>query len=213
MTNYRNPGNPVVLREIWRGKVWSGRPCTVVEDTPSRLVLYSGAGVRWMMPCDPAGVRLRIPEDEWVLREGVWTLEVLRIVTPGSRHSVLLIWTAGFREFLLWYVNLEDPFVRTAVGFDYKDRLLDIEIAPDLSQWSWKDEDELEEALARGVLTSQEAQVIRAEGEEVIAALDARRPPFDERWDLWRPNRGWRNPGFPDGWDDLCRYPAVGGGL
>ena len=104
----------------------------------------------------PAGVRLRIPEDEWALREDVWTLEVLRIVTPGARHSVLLLWSAGFQEFLLWYVNLEDPLVRTDVGFDYKDRLLDIEIAPDLSGWKWKDEDELEEAVARGIVTSQQ---------------------------------------------------------
>ena len=211
MTRFWKPGDQIVLREIWRGMVWSGRPCTVVEDTPSRLVLYSGAGVRWMKPCDPAGVRLRIPEDEWVLREDVWTLEVCRIVIPGSRHSILLLWTMGFVEFLLWYVNLEEPFVRSAIGFDYKDRLLDIEIAPDLSRWKWKDEDELEEALARGVLTAHEAQVFRAEGEEVIAALDARRPPFDDRWDLWRPDPGWRSPGFPDGWDDLSTYPAVGG--
>ena len=31
---------------------------------------------------------------------------------------------------------------RTPIGFDYLDRLLDIEIAPDLSRWKWKDEDE-----------------------------------------------------------------------
>ena len=213
MPNYWKPGDQVVLREIWRGKVWSGRPCTVVEDTPSRLVLYSGAGVRWMKPSDPAGVRLRIPEDEWALREDVWTLEVLRIVTPGARHSVLLLWSAGFQEFLLWYVNLEDPLVRTDVGFDYKDRLLDIEIAPDLSRWKWKDEDELEEAVARGIVTSQQSGEIRAEGERVIAALDVRRPPFNEAWDRWRPDPDWPSPGFPDGWDDLGRYPAVGGQL
>ena len=213
MPKYWKPGDQVVLREIWRGKVWSGRPCTVGEDTPSRLVLYSGAGVRWMKPCDLAGVRLRIPEDEWALREDVWTLEVLRIVTPGARHSVLLLWSAGFEEFLLWYVNLEDPLVRTDVGFDYKDRLLDIEIAPDLSGWKWKDEDELEEAVARGIVTSQQAGEIRAEGERVIAALDARRPPFNEPWDRWRPDPDWPTPGFPDGWYDLGRYPAVGGQL
>ena len=106
-----------------------------------------------------------MPERNWVLREEAWTVEALRIVAPGSRHSILLFWTAGFREFLLWYVNLEDPMVRTPIGFDYLDRLLDIEIAPDLSRWKWKDEDELEEAVAHGILTSQEAHVIRAEGE------------------------------------------------
>ena len=135
------------------------------------------------------------------------------IITPGSRHSILLLWAAEFREFLLWYVNLEDPMVRTHIGFDYLDRLLDIEIAPDLSRWKWKDEDELEDAVACGILTSQEAHVIRAEGEAVIAALDAGQPPFDELWDRWRPDPGWPTPGFPEGWSDLCKYPAVGGRL
>ena len=47
-------------------------------------------------------------------------------------------------------MNLEEPLKRTAIGFDYLDQLLDIEIAVDLSSWKWKDEDELEEAVARG---------------------------------------------------------------
>ena len=203
----------MVLREIWRGKVWSGRPCTVVEDSPRRLVLFSGAGVRWMRPALPNGGPLRMPERNWELREEAWTVEALRIVAPGSRHSILLFWTAGFREFLLWYANLEDPLARTPIGFDYLDRLLDIEIAPDLSRWKWKDEDELEEAVARGILTSQEGHVIRAEGESVIAALDAGHPPFDEPWDRWRPDPCWPTPEFPAGWSDLCKYPAVGGRL
>lgn len=31
---------------------------------------------------------------------------------------------------------------RTAIGFDTFDLLLDLVISPDLSQWTWKDEDE-----------------------------------------------------------------------
>ena len=103
--------------------------------------------------------------------------------------------------------------VRTPIGFDYLDRLLDIEISPDLSRWKWKDEDELEEAVARGIVTSQEAHVIRAEGESVIAALDAGHPPFDEPWDRWRPDPRWPAPEFPEGWRDLTKYPARGGRL
>ena len=103
--------------------------------------------------------------------------------------------------------------VRTPIGFDYLDRLLDIEISPDLSRWEWKDEDELEEAVARGIVTSQEAHVIRAEGESVIAALDAGHPPFDEPWDRWRPDPCWPTPSFPEGWRDLTKYPARGGNL
>ena len=211
MTMRWQPGDHIVLREIWRGRVWSGRPYTVVEDGPCQLVLCAKAGVRWVKPCRTDGAALRIREPGWVLREDAWSTEALRIVIPGSRHSVLLLWTAGFGELLLWYVNLEEPLTRTAIGFDYLDQLLDIEIAPDLSGWKWKDEDEVEEAVARGVMTRGDAESARDEGERVIAALDAREPPFDEAWERWRPDPGWAAPVLPDGWDDLCRYPARGG--
>ena len=82
-----------------------------------------------MRPARPDGANLRMREQSWVLREDTWYTEALRIVSPGSRHSVLLLWTPGFRELLLWYVNLEDPLVRTPIGLDYLDQLLDIEIA------------------------------------------------------------------------------------
>ena len=196
-----------MLREIWRGRVWSGRPYTVVEDSSSRLLLYVGAGVRWVKPVPPD----RLRERAWTLQEDTWYTEALRIVTPGSRHSVLLLWTAGFRDLLLWYVNLEDQMTRTHIGFDYLDQLLDIEIAPDLSEWSWKDEDEFEEAVVAGLLTSEEAHLVRAEGEKVIAALGARRSPFSEPWPQWRPNPDWTSPVLPEGWNDLHKYPAFDG--
>ena len=56
-------------------------------------------------------------------------------------------------------------------------------------------------------------RVIRKEGESVIAVLDAGHPPFDEPWDRWRPDPCWPTPDFPEGWSDLCKYPAVGGRL
>ena len=164
-----------------------------------------------MRPARPDGTALRMREPIWVLREDMWSIEALRIVAPDSRHSVMLLWTAGFRELLKWYVNLEDPLVRTPIGFDYLDQLLDIEIEADLSRWNWKDEDEFEGAVAAGMLTSEEADVIRAEGEAVIAALSEGHPPFDEPWGRWRPDPGWSSPNLPEDWSDLHKYPAYGG--
>ena len=201
-----------MLREIWRGQVRSGRPYTVVEDTPSRLLLYAGAGVRWMRPVGPDGAPLKMRPASWTLREEIATEETLRIITPGSRHSIILFWTAAFAEHLQWYVNLEDPLIRTPIGFDYLDQMLDVVIAADLSGWTWKDEDEFEATVARGILSTEDAAVIRAEGERVIAALDARRSPFDEPWDRWRPNPSWPAASLPIGWNDLGMYPAYGGG-
>ena len=212
MTRFWKAGDYVVLREIWRGQVRSGRPYTVVEDTPSRLVLYAGAGVRWMRPVGPDGTPLRMRGPSWTLREEVSTQESLRIITPGSRHSIILFWTEGFQELLQWYVNLEEPLVRTPIGFDYLDQMLDIVVASDLSEWTWKDEDELEATVARGILSTEEADIIRAEGERVIAALNARRPPFDEPWGQWRPDPSWPAATLPQGWCDLGRYPPYGSG-
>ena len=102
-----------------------------------------------------------------------------------------------------------DPLVRSPMGFDYLDNLLDIEIAPDLSEWNWKDEDELEDVVARGMMTARKADGIRAEGRRVIEALNAKAPPFDEPWHLWRPETGWETPGLPDGWNDLSENPPA----
>ena len=109
-----------------------------------------------------------------------------------------------------WYINLEDPLVRTSMGFDYLDQMLDIEVTPDLSQWTLKDEDEFEDAVARGILTPEEADVVRAEGEQVIAAIDARRSPFDEPWEQWRPDSCWPTSSLPQDWTDLSKYPPYG---
>ena len=126
--NWSRPGQPI--------KAWSHDEVLAAgrSDSPTRNLARQGlvrkdvhgrrgrpqpagpvfrAGVRWIRPCRPDGTVLRMPVGYWVLREEAWTVEALRIVAPGSRHSILLFWTAGFREFLLWYVNLEDPMVRT----------------------------------------------------------------------------------------------------
>ena len=199
MTRFLQRGDQVVLREIWRGRIWSGRPYTIVKDTHGQLIMYMGAGVRWVRPVRADGSAIHGRELNWALGESVWPIEALRIVTPGRHHSVLPLWTKGFGEFLKWYVNLEGPLTRSATGFDYLDQLLDIEIAPDLSAWNWKDEDELEDAVANGLMTPQRTDLIRAEGIRVIEALDKRAAPFDEQWHLWRPDPQWESPGLPAG--------------
>ena len=211
MTRYYQSGDKIVLREIWRGRIWSGRPYTIVEDTSQCLIMYMGAGVRWMRPVRRNGSVIHGRELHWTLGEAVWPIETLRIVTPSRHHSVLLLWTEGFVEFIRWYINLEDPLTRSAVGFDYLDQLLDIEIAPSLSAWNWKDEDEFENAVASDLITPSKAELIRAEGIRVLEALNERMFPFNEQWHLWRPNPQWGPPDFPDGWDDLGENPARGG--
>lgn len=195
------PGEPILLRELWRGKVWSVRPVTIVEDSPRAIVIYTPAGSFGLFPSDPDGRPLRIPADEWTLGERVSTEHhVLGIQAPGEHHGTLLIWDTSW-EFRSWYINIEEPFRRTQTGFDYKDLLLDIVAAPDLSSWRWKDEDEVAEAVARGVFSRQFASTLYAEGERAIARLIARKPPLDEPWEKWRPDPAWRRPEIRQGWE------------
>ena len=122
----------------------------------------------------------------------------------GASHSVYVHWgRAG--EFLGWYVNLEEPWRETALGFDTTDHLLDVWIEPDRS-WRWKDEDHLAEAVEIGLFTAEKARTIRLEGERAIERIRAWTEPFNEGWPGWRPDREWPLPAMPHGWDR--RRPA-----
>ena len=62
-----------------------------------------------------------------------------------------------------------------------------------------------------GVFTPEESRRIRAHGEEVIAAVEARQSPFDGAFLDWRPPEAWTAPTPPpevhEGWD---LHPDVG---
>ena len=197
-------GDQIVLREIWEGKVWSGRPQIVIEDSPGLLALYIPAGTLWRKPVTLEGGILRIPKQEWKLADEYQRIETLRLVTPGEAHSVLVLWRPGFSEFLKWYVNLEEPLARTQLGFDYMDLALDIVINANQEEWRWKDEDELQEAVEEGLISRKLAFELRQEGESVLKSLRASKPPFCDGWDLWRPDPDWSIPTLWDGWDRLC---------
>jgi len=101
-----------------------------------------------------------------------------------------------------WYINLEEPFRRTALGFDWLDQMLDIVVSPDLSTWHWKDEDEFEAAVRFGVLSPARANTLRNEGEKAIAWLQSGKSPFNG-WEKWRPDPSWTVPVLPKGWDTI----------
>lgn len=101
-----------------------------------------------------------------------------------------------------WYVNLELPWRRTAMGFDSRDLVLDIVITEDLSSWEWKDADELEWALDAGTIDAETAEFTKSAGAQAIALLETRAFPFDTDWDRWRPDPAWRLPTLPPHWAD-----------
>jgi len=194
-----NPGDPVIVREVWEGKLWTVRALTVVRDEPDLLALYQPAEAPWKRPRSLDGRPIRLPDQAWQLQDAALTEDALRLILPGHAHSVLLIWRERWK-LLCWYINLEEPFRRTPLGFDYMDQTLDIVVEPDMSSWRWKDEDEFEEAQSKGIYSRNQADDIRAEGERALERLLAREPPFDQRWEDWRPDPAWPKPKIENDW-------------
>lgn len=196
-------GSQVAYREIWRGKVWTARPVIVVQDTSELVVLYLPVGTRWKLP---AGKREQyfhyLQTGEWTLADAKWLPgDTLFLLPPNEAHAVHAMWEPESREFAGWYINLQEPVRRTVIGFDLMDQELDIYVKPDLSEWVWKDEEHLARAQANGRYSVNQVNAIRAEGQRVIARVQAKASPFRDGWEVWKPPVGWPIPTLLEGWD------------
>lgn len=181
-------GDVIALREVWHGRVWKARPWIVVEDAAELLVLWIPRGAHTVLPTN------ELPTGAWEHRESTFRTNALRLTRPGPGHSILLFFDEDL-AFDSWYVNLEGQLARSRVGFDLDDHFLDLLAQPDRSH-RWLDEDELDAALDAGLLTPQEAEAARAEGERVLAEW-----PFPTGWEDFRPDPRWKPPRLPAGWD------------
>jgi hypothetical protein len=124
---------------------------------------------------------------------------VLQLQRPGEMFAVWVFWHGPVREFGAWYVNLQEPFRRTAFGYDTQDLALDIVVAAD-GGWRYKDDEELEEWVERGRWTAAEVAAIRAEGWRIGAELDAGRRWWSDEWAEWAPDPSWPTPTLPADW-------------
>lgn len=195
------PGDTVLLRSVYRGRVRFAMPHRLVELTSETVALYVGPGTRGKRF---AGSALHQVDDlsmyDWSLRDHVWTRNhALRLTPFDAAHSVDLLWDTDTGELSCWYVNLQEPLRPTPLGFDTRDRALDIVVSPHGS-WAWKDEDHLEAATALGLFSTAEAASIREEAERVIGRIEAWASPFCDGWEAWRPDPAWPLPELPLGW-------------
>jgi predicted RNA-binding protein associated with RNAse of E/G family len=197
------PGDTVALRYVTtEPRLEMCWPCRVVADEADFSALFIAAGTRYRAEPKQTAAEKRATQHAPLPRgEFVWRQDTLRLMFPGRRHAVLLFWrTAGeARELARYFVNLEEPFRRTGIGFDTRDHTLDIEITPQL-QARWRDEEELESHVAHGFFTPAQAAAIRAEGKAVLAELAAGSHPCLRGWSSWRPP-DWRLCELPAGWD------------
>ena len=196
MSRWR-PGDTVLLRYFKRGRPAGALPTRLISTEGPVLWLASGTPVMWPA-IDGRPVREMPPEDRQPVRseavERPWTGDgVLIVGRPGRAHAIWLFWDAG--RFAGWYVNLEDPWRPSRLGFDTEDHELDLWIASDGS-WRWKDEHDLEVGVERGYFTREQATAFRVEGERVLAEW-----PFPTGWEQWQADPSWAVPGVPADWD------------
>lgn len=206
-------GSTIVRRDVFEGRVWSACPARILSDDGGDLVFGYWPGVVGVAPlswidwlttgdagrrsdglADLAGRRWELGCWRWQ-----WT-NVVHALAPGRWFSVDSFFDAATGEQLCWYVNFERPYVRTAMGVDTFDLLVDIVVRPDLT-WSWKDEGEYEHACRLGLIPETDQAAVRAARDEAIGLIEGRTGPFASQERTWRPDPGWPTPELPPGAD------------
>lgn len=203
---FRTYGEVVALRYLTTdGRIEMCWPCRVVADSANLLALFVSAGSKYKAGPKRSAAgklsmqRVSLPPDEYV-----WRRDTLRLMFPGRHHSVWLFWATdeGVRRFLSYYVNMEEPFRRTAVGFDTQDHTLDINVAPDLT-WSWRDVESLDEHVKHGFYTDSLAKKVWSEARRVIGEIERREHACLKGWSDWQPDPAWTIPEVPPEWSSV----------
>ena len=196
----REPGDAVAIREIWDGRVWYARPAVVVRDDPNLQMFHVPPHVTCKTPVGHDGNPLRIPTEDWQLEDEQRSdTRVLSFAFPDTPYAVILPFDPEGR-LQSYYVNLQTPLARSTAGFDTREHILDVTIPADRSSWSWKDEDELEEAIEHGLFSDEDAAWFRHWGERAVEHVLLREPPFDQDWEGWEPDPAWDEPALPADW-------------
>ena len=173
-------GRAIVVRHVWRGRVFLVWTAVVAHDDTNLLALWIPPGA----PCLRPGVRDALPYEQPLVERPWRAPGVLQLWARGAAHAIWLLDDA-------WYVNLQEPFRRRDDGVETADQLLDLVRSRD-GRWSRKDEHELEAAVAGGFVSPEEAAGVHAEAERVIAA-----DPFPTGWENWEPDPAWPLPTLP----------------
>lgn len=217
-------GETVVRRDVHRGRVWSERALRVIDDGSEALVTACAPGAEARWPALYAKARAdgdrtvraeafeALATGEWELARGLWQeTELLLWKPPDAWFSINAFFTgAGLRN---WYVNFEHPTRRTGGGFDTFDLTVDLVVSPDLSRWTWKDEDEYAHVRRLGIIDDIEHQAVEDARGQVLGMLADRCGPFEaaERWAVWRWDSAWPAPRLPQPVSAAERVAPEGG--
>ena len=171
-------GDVIVHREVWRGAPWCASPVVVVEDSPELLVTYLPEESPFAFPPSADG-----RPHPWAGKRAWEGHGVLTLRRPGEAYSVWHFWDGPERRFAGWYLNLEEPFRRTSIGYDTQDLELDVWIPIDGS-WRFKDEELLEDRVREGRYTEEQRDAIHEPGTRGRRDARAGRPMVGRRLDV-----------------------------
>lgn len=195
----------LVVHEWWRGRLWSAVPHLLVTVDDGYLT-YVPAGTAGTY-ASSIGVpgRSRLPRAErklLALETCVYRVverraaySTLNFFTPGSHARISLSWTPEGR-FAGWYVNFEVPVTWALGGLRTLDLVADLLIRPD-GGWEWKDRDDFDDAVRRGLLDGRLLETFEAEAERILGDAAAGAGPFSTAWRTWRPDPAWARPKLP----------------
>ena len=184
----------MVRRDVWRGTPLVAWGAVVVQDDSELLALYMPEGSPLGFASDFFG-----GPHPWSGKERWEGHGVLQLQRPGEMHAVWVFWAGAARELGAWYVNLQEPYRRSRLGFDTQDLELDIVITTD-GAWRFKDDEKLERWIERGRWTPDEVTAIRAEGKRVARDLELGRRWWSDEWATWQPDPEWPEPTIPATW-------------
>ncbi|WP_329369332.1 DUF402 domain-containing protein [Streptomyces sp. NBC_00669] len=207
------PGTTVVRRDVFHGRVWSAQSLRVVHDSPAALVAACRPGSEGLAPT--AWIATQMSGDTAIRRQALHDLASgdWRLGRWRWRDTVLLLWNPPATYFSVnafyhpygdhhldrWYVNFQRPLRRTTLGFDTFDLLLDLVVAPDLSGWEWKDEDEYAQGRRLGIVDDEDHAAVEAARGQALSMIERGEGPFavDAGWSGWSSSAGWPTPVLP----------------
>ena len=151
----------VVGRTVLRDAVAHHLRCSQLR---AEMVVDTLIARGFIRPDETPGAPFAFPAGDWPGGRHPWDGRggweghgVLMLHRPGDRYAVWHFWEEPARRFAGWYLNLQEPFRRTNVGFDTQDLELDVWIPaggrPRLKDWEL-----LDRRVAEGRFTAAEAE-------------------------------------------------------
>ena len=213
MTHFWKPGDAVALRGIYNDRFSYIQSAVVVQDGPEEVALAILPGAECFAPegyingrHGPSGQWDRWGEYAkkiWKMQRYTWhTNRLLILLQPEKYYASYYFWQDDGNQFLCYYINFQLPFRRNKIGFDTFDLELDIVIEPTY-EWCWKDMDDYQRGIERGIILSEWTEEIDAAKQEIFDRLEKRQYPYDGAWLNWMPDPNRSPPKLPENWDKV----------